>query len=535
MTRKLREEDAEIIRFGGGINSRASEDQIDPLECTTGENFVLDPGNSEFRRRAPFDLIGTVPNEAEIRGFATLTKTDGTTSMLVQAGDTVYSWDGVTTFTSKGTVVATARLRGPIEANWALSDKVIITDLALDEEVHVWDGTTLSEVTFLQNDGSTGFGEFRAKYCIVENERAIFGNILESSTEFPHLLVGSERGDYTIISASDRPSSSLSEQDPWFLPTPQLKPINGLAAVFNIIAISQSDGAFEKLTGSTAKDFNIEKFFRGSGAVGDEAVVATSNDVIYGARGKIESLSAVEQFGDVEVDDLSFKIEPDVRSFKNWTLVYNPRVKRVYCFPDIANQAEIWVLHTDFIGSDLSPWSKWTTLHALNFSPTAVMVCRDPADGLEYTFMGDASGNLYRLEGSGADGDGGTAEILAFRKSRVIQSGLDTKAFHINGWLQHRKKLANDVVLSFDFSGEHVHQVDKTIDLSALSTINITVYGGDVYYGGTFYYGPSQEDRLVRRTFGVAAMSNQFQVETRIQGTNEFSITEIGFRFDQAS
>lgn len=535
MTSKTRDESGAVIRFGGGINSRASEDQIDPRECTTGENFVLDPGNGEFKRRDPFDLVGTVPNEGEIRGFATLTKTDGTVSMLVQAGATVYEWDGASTFTSVGTVSASAKLRGPIEANWALDDKVIITDLALAEEVHEWDGSTLSQTTFLQSDGSTSFGTFRAKYCIVENERAIFGNFHDGSNDFPHLLIGSERSDYTIVSASDRPSSSLGEDAPWFLPTPQLKPINGLASVFGIVAISQSDGAFEKLTGSTAKDFQLDRLFRGSGAVGSEAVVATSNDVIYGARGRIESLSAVEQFGDVEVDDLTFPIEPDVRSFKDWTLVYNPRVKRVYCFPDIANQSEIWALHTDFIGSDLSPWSKWTTLHSMNFTPTAVMVCRDPSDGLEYTFMGDSSGNVYRLEGSDEDGDGGTSDIVAFRKSGIIAAPLDAKLFHINGWLQHRKKLANDVVLTFDFSGEHVHEVAKTIGLSELSTLNITVYGGDVYYGGDFYYGPSQEDRLVRRVFSVPAMANQFQVETSIRGTNEFAITEIGLRFDQAS
>lgn len=539
MTRKFRDESAVIVKFGGGINSRSSEHEINPLECTQGENFILDPGNSEFRRRDPFDLVGTTPNEAEVRGFVTLTKTDGTVTMLVQAGDTVYEWNG-TTFSSVGTVSSSAKLRGPIEANWALEDKVIITDLALAEEIHVWDGSHLTQVTFLQSDGSSAFGSFRAKYCVVEDERAFFGNILENSNEFPHLLVASQRGDFEIISASDRPSSSLSDADPWFLPTPQLKPINGLASVFNILAISQSNGAFEKLTGSTAKDYALDRFVRGSGAVGDEAVVATSNDVIYGARGKIESLAATDQFGDVEVDDLSFKIEPDVRSFTDWTLVYNPRVKRVYCFPDILNQSEVWVLHIDFIGSELSPWSKWTTQHALDFNPTAVMVCRDPTDGLEYTFMGDSSGNVYRLEGSDENGDGGTAEILAFRKSMIFENdntraGVDAKAFHLHGWLQHRRKLSNTAVLNIAFHGEHVHDVSKTIPLAQLDTINITVYGGEVYYGGSYYYGPSQEDRIVHRLFSIPGMSNHFQVEIVVQGTNEFSITETGFRFDTTS
>lgn len=533
MTQKIRSEDAAIIRFGGGVHSRASEDQIDPLECTEGENFDLDPGNSEFRPRRPFDLVATVPNNAQIRGFATLTKTDGSVSMLVQAAGNVYEWDG-STFTLRGTVAPTARLRGQIESNWTLQDKVIITDLELAEPVTEWDGTTFQQTTFLLKD-STAFGEFRAKYCIVENERAIFANIFESAQQFAHLLVGSQRSDYTIISTGDRPSSVLNPEDPWFLPTPQLKPINGLASVYNIMAISQLGGAFEKLIGNSAQDFELDKLARGSGAVDDEAVIATSNDVIYGARGRIESLSAVEQFGDVEVDDLSFKIKPDVEGFGSWTLLYNSRVKRVYCFPDITGTDEIWVLHTDFIGLRLSPWSKWTTLHALDFRPSAVMVCRDPVDRLEYTFMGDNSGNLYRLEGTPGGGDGGTAEVITFRRSGIISSGLDTQALGISGWLQHRKKLPNDAELSFAFSGEHVHDVNLTIALSSVSTINITVYNGEVYYGGNFFYGPAQEDRLVRRIFGTSGQSNQFQVETRVQGKNEFAITEVGLRYDQAS
>ena len=531
MVKKVLDEDAQILRFGGGINSRSSEDQIDPLECTSGQNFILDPGNGEFRPRGPFDLVGTVPNGAEIRGFATLQKADGTVTMLVQAGTTVYSWDGASVFTVVGTVSALAKLRGPRQANWALTDKVIISDVNLQEELHEWDGTTFQQIAFLQSDGSSSFGAFRARYCVVENERAFYANIYESGAAFPHLLVSSQRGDYTIVSASDRPSSALGEDAPWFLPVPQLKPINGLAFAFGLLAISQSNGAFEKLSGTTSKNFSLEKLHDGSGAAGFESVVATSNDIIYGSTGRIESLEATDKFGDVEFDDLSFKIHSDILDFTGWTLVYNPRVKRVYCFPD--DQQEVWVLHIDFVGSDLSPWSKWTTRHAMSFLPTAAMVCRDPADGLEYTFMGDASGNLYRLEGSGASGDGGTDPVEVERMSKLFAAPLDTKAFHITGWLQQRKLATSSVVtLRFLFSGEHPHDVEKSLTTSAV--VFDTPYGGAVYYGGSFYYGPKQLNRLVRKLFGVPGLANQFQVEVSVEGQDQFAITEIGLRYDFA-
>ena len=528
MTRRFRDEGAELLRFGGGRNSRSSEDQIHPLECTDGENFILDPGNGEFRPRAPYDLVGTVPNTSEIRGFVTLRKTDGTVTMLVQADAQVYQWDGAS-FTAVGSINASAKLRGPREAFWALADKVIITDINLADEIHEWNGTAFTQTTFLQSDGSSVFGAFRAKYCVIENERAFYGSIFESGQAFKHLLVSSQRGNYLVVSASDRPSSGLGEDAPWFLPAPQLKPINGLSFAYGILAISQDKGAFEKLTGSSAKDFQLVKLHDSSGASGDESVVSTTNDIIYGASGHIESLRSTDKFGDVEFDDISFKIQPDIETFNDWTLIYNQRVRRIYCFPD--GESEVHVIHTDFIGSELSPWSKWTTQHSFAFQPTAVMVCRDPVDNLEYTFMGDANGNVYKLEGSGLSGDAGSASIIARRLSRLYSAKLDSKAFHINGWLQHRKRLSNDVSLKFLFAGKHVHDVLKIVTLSAVD-FN-TVYNDEVYYGGNFYYGPNQENRLVRRTFGIPAQANQFQIETKIEGTNEFALTEVGIRFDE--
>ena len=527
------DENADLLRFGGGRNTRASEDQINPLECTDGENFVLDPGNGEFRPRKPFDLVATAPNGLEIRGFATLRKTNGTVSMLVQAGPQVYQWDGAT-FSAVGSVSSSARLRGPAESFWALDDKVLISDINLAEEVHEWDGTTFQQVTFVETD-DTSFPAIRAKYILVDNERALYFNIYESGAGFPHLMVSSQGGKYTAIAPAGgvraRPSSSLSSDDPWFLPMPQLKPINGVASAFGVIAISQDDGDFEKLTGADSTNFAIEKLHPGSSAVGNEAIISTSNDIIYGAPSHIESLLSTEKFGDVEFDDLSFKIADDVKAVTDWTLVYNPRVRRVYCFPSTANL--VHVLHTDFLRSELSPWSKWTTDHPFSFQPTATMLCRDPADGLEYVFMGDASGNLYRLEGSGELGDAGTTSICSRRVSTLYAARLDAQSTDIQGWIRHRKRLAATVEMRFIYSGEHVR--DERVDVDLDQVVFDTVYGGEVYYGGNSYYGPNQENRLVRKTFGVTGQSNAFQIETKVDSTNEFAIQEIGVRYDEVS
>ena len=269
-----------------------------------------------------------------------------------------------------------------------------------------------------------------------------------------------------------------------------------------------------------------------AGARGRESVVATSNDIIYGSPGKIENLKATDKFGDVEWDDLSFKIRPDIIDVVGWSIVYNPRLKRIYCFP--SGQQEVWVLHIDFIGTNLLPWVKWTTRHALSFQPTAVMVCRDPVDLLEYTFMGDGAGRLYRLEGTGTSGDGGTDAVEMKRVSKLYSAPMDAKGFNFSGWLQYKKLTTSSTVkLRLLFSGEHPFDSEKTMSTTAV--VFTTPYGGSVYYGGQFYYGPSQLNRFIRRIFGIEGQGNQWQIEVTVDDNNDLALTEVGLRYDFAS
>ena len=141
-------------------------------------------------------------------------------------------------------------------------------------------------------------------------------------------------------------------------------------------------------------------------------------------------------------------------------------------------------------------------------------------------------GNLYKLEGSGLSGDAGANPVIAKRTSFLYQAPLDLQAFHINGWLTHRKRLANTVDLKFLFAGKHVHDVTKSI---MLSEVDFEMpYGGEIYYGGDYYSGTAQENRLVRRSFEAPGQSNAFQIEAKVEGTNEFAVPEVGVRYDAA-
>lgn len=527
MVSKIGPKDLDVtIKFGGGLHTRASEDEIDAREAADGQNFLLDLENRELRPRPPFDLIGTVPNAAEIRGGGSYLKADGTVDFFIQAGDTIYKWDGVSTFTGITVVNANSRLRGHHRTHaWALDDKLLFTDLELLETVQEWNGSAWSSTTF-----SGGFGTFYAKYLSIADERAMFSNVKDSGSTLPHMMVGSERSDYTTISVSDRPSSSLSEADAFFLLTPDLRPINGHVEAFGSTILSTEKGEMFNLTGSSAKDFAFSQFYPGSGASGDEPVAYVGNDILYGRQGRIESLKDTDRFGDSEADDATKPVANETEDYEAWTIVYNARLNRAYCFPD--EGSECWVLQNTMRGGQVSPWMRWTTDHALAFRPSFVMSMLDPLDGLEYVFMGDEDGNFYRLEGSGADGDGGDNEIATEWLTKLVSAPVDMEFHNIEGWVKYRKNVAFQIQLTFELAGVEASRELVTIDLPAVS--GAAHFGGAHYFGGTVYFG-ALLNRLFREKYTAAGQGSDLQVRVRISGNDGFAINEIGIRGTAAS
>ncbi len=521
------------LRFGGGVHSAASEEDINPRECVAGKNFTLDLENKEYKARPGFERVGTVPNGAQVNGFVTLRKSNGSVSFLVQAGTEVYSWDGLSTFTSVGTVASGSRLRGRFSHFSSLDDKVLITDLALIEQIAEWDGTTFQNSTFT-NELTDPFGDFWAKYCYVVNERAHFGHVKDSSATLPHVLAGSKRGDYTEITVTQRPASTLNAEDPFQLTTPDLGSINGLVNAFGLTAISSEGFSMHKLLGSDAKDFAIASLFDDSAAVGDESVAYVGNDIVYGRQGRLESLAATDTSGDVEANDVSRWISDCAKSAAGWTLVYNRRLQRLYAFVD--GDSAVYVLFKALIENkssiiptnQISPWSVWTTQHPMAFQPTAAMNMYDPIDGLEYVFMGDANGNLYRMEGAGVqDADQYPVEIS--RKSALFSMPLNSHAYDLAGWVKYRRDEAATIDLNFIWSGDSPLKKVVPIDLKA--DTGFAVYGGGHYYGAA-KYGSAFRDRLVRTSFATSGAGNEFQIEA--VGEGAFSIAEIGVRLTTA-
>ena len=519
-----------VLRFGGGLNSRATEDEVDPRECVSGKNFDLDLENNSFRRRKPFDLIATATNGEPVNSLIQHEKVDGSISTLVQAGGTVYDWDFASTFTSVGTVSTAARLRGGKRSTFALDDEVIITDLGLQEEVKTWDGTTFTDL-------GHNLGSFKAKYCTVDGERAYYANVV-SGTATPHLLVGSARGDKETLSVTDRPSSALSEADPFFIPTQDLRPINGLVSAFGLLLLS-TEGHMEKLSGSSAQDFVLDDFYPDSGAAGDEAITFIGNDVLWGRGGRIETLFATENLGDVEVDDLTRKISTEVEDVNDWVIQYNSRFQMVYVFDK--EQSRMFAFHKAIADEvvrqaalrrtdipRLSPWSVWKTDHSFGFQPVSTATMKRPSDGLEFTYCGGRNGEIFQLEGGGGQ-DGGTTDIECERLSGVIALPENMEISGVEGWISYRKTFAATVTLTLAWGGNALF--DETITISLPAAENLPVYGGSLYYNDSEYYSTPFKGRFSRQHFTVPGQANHMQVKVNISGATEFNINEIGFRF----
>ncbi len=526
-------EDGLVLKFGGGVHSRASSDDIDLRECTDGANFELDLENNSFRNRKPFEKLITAPNGQSILGGGTLIKSDGTVQSFFQSGDTVYEYGSDGSLTSIATVNATSKLRGRLEHNWQLTDKVIVTDLTLGDVVMEWDGASFIDVSFTKEDpvSPTPFGTFKAKYCVVINERAYYFNV-DDGTATPNLIIGSLRSDYSFLSTSNRPSSSLSAEDPFFLIQPDLRAINGAVGAFNTIATSSDGkGAVFQLTGVDATDFAMTPLFPRSGASGDEAVVYGGNDIFFGRASVIESLASTNRFGDVEADDLTVGISDKVKGFKDWVLVYNSETKRMYAFAD--GKSDLWVFHQSIFqsGGELSPWSKWTTIHPLKFQPTFVMNMLDPADGLEYVFMGDSDGNIYRLDGKSEGSDANTDTITTERLSGLFSMPMDAQAYDINGWVKYRKDQEGSLTIRLEYQGMNVF--NEEIQLTLPQAVGTSFFGSGSFFGGTDVFGTLNFQKITRQLFAIPGRGNEFQI--RVITTGPVEITEIGLRFEATS
>lgn len=473
------------LYFGGGLNEQ-QQPGID--EAFTGSfNFDLRKDRNALIPRSPFDLKGTATNGGDIRGLMQLVKRDDTQTTLVQAGTAIYRWDGASAFTSMGTASsASSQLR---DTYWSLGDYLVVTDLQKLTVVSKWNGSTFSTLT-------TGLGsDLYAKYGIVHNGRVWLFNV-KTSSDTPHLMVASAFEDPTSYDTTQRAITGTftTGLEAFYILSPDLRPINGVAkTISGDLIISTVGGALFRLVGTSATTYKFVDFYPASNAVGTEAMVSMGNDVIYMRQGgNIDALQATQNYGDVAADDLSRWINSTVSGLTEAIAVYDQVNQKVLFFVT----GKVLVLFKDILfGGALmgekgerakaSPWSVYKTLDAGAFNTAAAKYMRRPGTTSYSVYFGSSDGRIFDLNGSGSNGDAGSAAIQVVRKSRLITEA-DSINFmrHITrGNIQYQRTNEVSFNIELDWADEY------TTSAASLILKGSPVANTGAYYGGAFYYG----------------------------------------------
>lgn len=515
------------VQFPGGLNEQQNPTLY---ECIEGYNFDLGLKASKLIPRKPIDLKGTATNALSVNGFVQLVKRDNTETTLVQSGDTVYLWDGANSFTSKGTVSSSSRLR---DTYWSLGDYSVITDTAKATVVKKWDGTTLSTLT-------TGLGaSLFAKYGVVHQNRVWLANVT-TTTDTPHLIVASALDDPTSYNTSLRggptPEGGTTFSvgtEAFFLLSPDLRPINGMVSFFGNLVISTDGGRLFVLTGTNASTYKFIPYYSGSAAIGTEAMVNIGNDVIYmKGGGGVDLLSTTQTSGDVSADDVSRFIPTTTKDLTGAITIYDQKNQKVLFFVS----GKVLVLFKDLIGAELSPWSVYKTAQSFAFNTNAAKYMKVPGTQIYSVYFGDSIGRIFDLNGSGA-GDAGSSNISVLRKTRFIydgegadkfgHGGLDLKHRILDGVVQYRRIfLPCDVTFSFDW-GDEYNISSSTVTLKGAPSSSAGVYyGGGAYYSGTAYFsqGSSFANKISTQTFSPTGKGPGFFFSVSLDTTTNFQI-----------
>lgn len=455
-----------ILSFAGGMNTHASElllgrdvrfglrhDQarlIINMVRTQSGALTTRPGRVKLNATPVVPAAG----DAEIRSIFELRPTGGNSSILINAGNTIYKWDtGSSSFVSQGTVV-TANLR----RHWCQFQDLAVGFDGSNAPVR-YNGTTLANLA-----GSPPAG---ATVCAAHRNRvwALQGRTLHYSA------LGNAEDWTTANNAGSVP-----------VPTTRGLGGTGLLSIWERLLIFTDSQIFQ-LFGSGPGTFEVSPINLQYGHRGSPyGVVAAGNDIFFAndigahAVSVAESLSVV---GDVEYSAASGVIEPtwqdvDATNLGNIVAVHDSTRNLVIFLANRlgANNTEAFV--ADYYHLDEQGNPTWSLYSNMPFSSAAEV---SSLNTFREVLFGAYNGYVYRQ--TAAETDDGTSIPIQLQ----FITDLGVPEFH-KLW-RHMLALVHGAsgiitgTFASDF-GEH----------SIAFTIDPVVGGGDLI-GSTFVIGTS--------------------------------------------
>lgn len=484
-----------------------------------------------------------------------LYKWDGTTASRLKTTLTVGTAQSVTVLDSSGsTASATVSAHGYANGDLvtiagatpaAYNGEYQISNVAADTFDYTFaGGATPASGTITADKGV----ELKAKYAIPWNNRMWLFNITADGTATPHMALVSAFEDPEDYDNSSRGhaqgGTGLAASDAFYLLSPDGRPINGAVSFYDTLVLSTAEGRLFKVTGSDATDYQIDEYYPGSSALGDEGIVNTGNDVTFARTGRVvESLVSTDRYGDVSTDDLSKWIPTSVKLMSNPITVYDQEQQKVYLFDD--GLSGVLVFDKEFFLSgrsddtgQLSPWIMYKTNMLNRFSTKCAANIRDPLSTTKTrtVFWGDADGRVYNMNGTLSGGDGGDTSVVTYRKTRII-SEMDTVNEVMFGLLEYVRRSVTPIELIFNW-GDEYHR--ETISFNLKASFGL---GSPVFWGGDFYWdartgvddrahnywssGRVVDDQVSTLSFSVPGKGQNFTLEIQISDTDDFRISRI--------
>lgn len=504
-------------------------------ECTSGQNFDIALDQQRFVPRKPFDLKGTAPNAATTTGILQLLTRAGVQTTLTVNGTTVYLWDGASTFTSKASVPAGSLLR---DLFWPLGDYILVTDVSLQNVLQKWDGTTFSNAT-------TGLGgtPLYAKYGVVHQNRVWLFNVTTNTTT-PHLIVASKFEDPTVFDITNRGgpttyggASFSTGLEAFYLTTPDLRAINGVAEFQNTLIISTENGRMFQLTGNSAATFQWVDFIDGSPAVGTESMITIGNDVAFmRTGGHVNLLSSTQNFGNARADELTRWLVQTIANISGANqIVYDVQNQKVLFFVP----GKVLVLFKDFISKFAltgakSPWSIYVTDHPNAFNTVAAKYMLRPNTTQYSVFWGDQFGNIFDLNGTSSSGDANAYPINYNRRSRHIGAELFQGQWpwqdkNIECSLEYRRIGPAQINITLDWDDEY-NTTQSVLTLKGPASGDLGAYfGGNFYFNSTVYFnqGSNANQRVSDIDFTPGGKGPGFYLTLQSNTTTQFAVDSV--------
>ena len=469
-----------------------------------------------------------------------LLKWDGTTCTRQLTGLEAGSAQAVTSITRSG-VTATVTTTG--SHGYSTGDIAIIaganeTDYNIEAEITVTGATTFtyivagSPATPATGTITSDFGvELFAKYAVIHQGREWIFNVRTNDgatdSSLPHMAVASVFEDPSTFDSTTRSGDAgfSTGNEAFYVLTPDLKPINGVAVFNKQLVISTEKGRLFILSGSDSTDYAFIDYYAGSAAIGTESIVNMGNDVVYMRKGgNIESLRATDQSGDVSSDDVSRWIPDAIKDINESITVYDPSLQKVLFFVS----GKVIVLFKDILygGQGQSPWSVYKTSLDFNFNTSAARYLRRPSETTWSVYLGDDVGNIYDLNGTAA-GDNGATDIVTSRKTGPVPTG-DREAM-ISGRVQYRREGECELSLIYDWADEYnISQADITLS-GPPSTDSGSYWGGESYWSGDYYWnkGFSFSQKIATKGFSPTGRGHTFIMEVYLSTTVQYQIDHI--------